>query len=493
MKRVVVVGAGVGGLAAAVELSARPGVEVVVVEAADRVGGKMGVAFHDGVRFDTGPSLFTLPEVLRGVVESRGKVLEEELELFRPAPVFRYLLSREERLDVAARLEETGENVRRSLGAKAAGEFREFMGYSRKIWEAAAPHFVMGQAPTAFSAVKLGLRELKALRDIDSMTTMAAAIDKRVSHRGLRDVFLRYATFNGSDPRCAPATLNCVAWVDMGIGAYGVDGGMHEVALLLERLAREGGVEVRLSEPVRSVRTGGRGMVVETAAGVLEADAVVMNADVRHLIEDLWADAKPHGVKAGGPPSTSGFNLVVRARRRTEEERPGHQVLFCDGDYMQEFEDLFDGEVPPREPTLYLCAKEKAHRSQGWEEEEPLFVMANAPAVREGQKDVNWEAYEKLVMKRLLGAGLIDEDDEVVWRRTPQGLAERFPGSRGSLYGAASNSRLSAFSRPPNRAPKVKGLYLASGSAHPGGGVPLCMQSGRQAARELVGDLLGGD
>lgn len=494
-RRVAVVGAGVGGLATAVELSARSGVEVTVFEAADVVGGKMGFFVHDGVRFDTGPSLFTLPEVLRSVLKSRGLQLEEELNLFEPTPIFRYRFDDGRVFDVGSTLEETEANLRGALGEESVKEFREFLKYSRMIWEAAAPHFVMGPAPTVISALKLGLTELRAFMNIDSMSTMEQGICRRVSQGPLRDVFLRYATFNGSDPRRAPATLNCIAWVDIGEGAHGVEGGMYEVASLLERVARDGGVEFRLGEAVEGVKRGaGEGtMEIVTARGATCFDAVVINADARHLIEDLWEDSAPHGITVDPDPSTSGFNLVIRARRRPEAARPGHQVLFPRRDYMEEFVDLFDKKIPPAEPTLYLCAKEKAHRSQGWEDHEPLFVMANAPAEQEGNPAVSWEAYEERVLHGLRAQGAIDEDDEVVWRRTPFGLAERFPGSLGSLYGAASNSKFAAFKRPPNRAPKVRGLYLATGSAHPGGGVPLCLQSGRQAAREILDDFGIGD
>ncbi len=488
-KRVVIVGAGMGGLSAAVALSGRPQLEVTLLEAAPQSGGKVGFHEYDGVRFDTGPSLLTLPGVLTSLMEEKGRRLQEELTLFRPEPVFRYDFPGGEGFDVGSSPEDTEANIRRELGEKAASEFDEFLGYTKKIWEAASPHFVMGGAPTALTAVKLGLTAMKAFRNIDSMSTMVQAIDRRITDRRLRSVFLRYATFNGSDPRRAPATLNCISWVDLGIGGWGVEGGMYEIAKGLQRVAQEGGVECCFHRAITSIERRDNGYRVSWGDGAMDADAVVVNADVRHFIEDLWQEKSDHGVSVDEPLSTSGFNAVIRARRRPAEERAAHAVVFPERDYMEEFVDLFDRRIPPSKPAIYLCAKEKAHRASGWADHEPLFVMANAPAIDETGSSTNWVDFEEKVMLRLREKGHIDDDDQVIWRRTPQGLADAFPGSRGSLYGSASNSRFAAFKRPPNRAPGVPGLYLASGSAHPGGGVPLCIQSGRQAAAELLKDL----
>jgi len=186
----------------------------------------------------------------------------------------------------------------------------------------------------------------------------------------------------------------------------------------------------------------------------------------------------------------SGWVGIVRARRRTgTEARVAHTVLFP-GAYLEEFADIFDRDRPPAEPTVYLCAQEACHGRAGWAEEEPVFVMANAPAepVDAPRAAATWDRLRDTSLARVRAAGLCGEADALAWERTPAGLAAEFPGSRGSIYGAASNSPWAAFRRPPNRVPGVRGLYLASGSAHPGGGVPLCVLSGAAAARAILRD-----
>ncbi len=475
-----------GGLSAAVELSARPGWEVTVLEAASSPGGKIGVADHDGVSFDTGPSLLTLPDVLEELLASRGRRLESLVTLTRPDPSMRYRFAGGEQLEVKRELEGTRHEVEQSLGKKARRDFDAFLGYARKIWEAAAPHFVFGPAPTALTAVKLGVKAMRDFIAIDAKNTMMSALDSRVEDRRIRDLFLRYATFNGSDPRHAPATLHCIGWVDLGIGGWGVKGGMTKLATALERVAREGGVDVKYDSPVRSIRKSDGTFEVQWEGGSRRVDAVIVNACAQQLVERLWQGDNGLGLRTDGIPSTSAFTAVIRARRRAD--RPAHALAFPDRDYMEEFVDLFDRGEPPKEPAIYLCAREKAHGAEGWADDETLFVMTNTPALSELTTSVDWEQFEARVLTRLRRLGWIDEGDRVVWRRTPQQLAARFPCSQGSLYGSASNSRLAAFRRPPNRAPGVSGLYLAGGSAHPGGGVPLCVQSGRQAASELLAD-----
>ncbi len=172
--------------------------------------------------------------------------------------------------------------------------------------------------------------------------------------------------------------------------------------------------------------------------------------------------------------------------------------MFFPRDYHREFADIFEADRPPEEPTLYLCAQSRAHARAGWPGDdaspagyEPIFVMANAPAEPpQGARDpAVWDALKARVEARLGRGGLADESDEFIWVRTPTDLARTFPGTRGAIYGGSSNGRASAFQRPPNRVSRLPGLYLASGGAHPGGGMPLCVQSGRAAAAALRSDL----
>lgn len=479
---VVIIGAGIGGLSAAIVAGAA-GLRVLVVDRLTTPGGKCNIAVHEGVEFDTGPSVITLTAELDAVFRAAGTTLGEQVTVFEPAPAFRYHWPDSTVLDIFARWSESLASIRDTLGESAADDARRYASYAERIWNAAAPHFVRGPAPTPLTMAGLALRHPGAVLAIDPFSRMQGGIERRVKSPHLRDLFSRYATYNGSDVRTAPATLNCIAHVELGLGGFGVQGGMYELVRAMVRVATQAGVAFALGTGVsRIVTQQGRVVGVTLENGTtISAGSVVSNVDGAHLQRLLGKS-----IRRKGTPSMSGYNLLVRARRR--HDRPAHAVLFA-ANYGNEFRDIFDRSRPPEEPTVYLCAQEKAHRRSGWTDHEPLFVMANTPARDPSEwSATTWQELKATVWRRLLEAGLMDADDTVVWERNAVGLAEQFPDSLGSIYGAASNDPMAAFRRLPNQDSRVRGLFHAGGSAHPGGGVPLCAMSGRAAAEQLIAE-----
>jgi 1-hydroxycarotenoid 3,4-desaturase len=492
---VVVVGGGLGGLAAAIRLGAA-GRAVRLLEAGPRLGGKAGIAEIDCVEVDTGPSVLTMVDALDRTLALAGVRRDEVLGLRAPVPAFRYRYPGGPVLDVFPDPADTLDSVGRTLGVGPRAELAAFLDYARRIWDAAAPRFVYGPAPTVTNVLRMGLGALLDLPRIDPLSTMAGAIRRRVRSPELRALLLRYATYNGSDPRRAPATLNCIAHVELALGGFGVEGGVYAMVRALAAAAARVGVAVETGRPVRRlVLEAGRVAGVEVADGaVIPAAAVVLNADAALLTagDDGLLPAGTRGALSPPKvPSTSGWTAILRARRRAgADARVAHEVLFP-ARYEAEFEDLFDRRRAPAEPTLYLCAQEANHGRRGWADDEPVFVMVNAPAEPAAGPPTpaaTWEALADTVAARLRAHGLADPGDTFVWQRSPAGLAAAFPGSRGALYGAASNDPGAAFRRPPNSIPAVPGLHLASGSAHPGGGMPMALLSGLRAAGELLGD-----
>ncbi len=482
---VIVVGGGIGGLCAAILIAAQ-NIPVRLLEGSRSLGGKAGTDFHEGVEFDTGPSVLTLPEVFDDVFSAARLSRADAITLTSPRPGFRYLYADGVSLDVFHGLEETLHSVEQTLGKSEALQLESYLDYARQIWEAAAPHFVMKEAPDMTRLLFGGLGAWGAITKIDPLNTLLGAIKKRVDSPHLRQLLMRYATYNGSDVRTAPATLGCISHVELALGGYGVQGGMSKLVLALKDAAYRVGVEIELNARVEEIQMRRKRVCGVKLQGGREIAAahVVANADVAHLVDHLLA--APGKLKEATTRSMSAYCSVYQAERRPpERKRVAHTVVFPDN-YESEFRDIFDEQRIPRDPTIYLCAQEACHGRSGWTHHEPVFAMVNTPPCDDGFSGQVPDSLAPLIKRRLVQSGLLTDADAQIWQRTPRDLAERFPGSRGSLYGAASNSAAAAFNRPPNELKDLPGLYLASGSAHPGGGVPMVAQSGKQAARAVI-------
>lgn len=476
MSEVVVIGAGVGGLSAAIACAAR-GHRVRLVEAAPGPGGKAGRVRVEGATLDTGPSVLTLPEIFDAVLALAG---EPPLEVTRPARFARYRFADGAALETGRSPEELVASTRGALGARAAAELERFLEGARSAWEVAAPRFVLAEAPTLRSLLCARPWELRAIRPFSSLWDW---ISRDVRDERLRALLARFATYAGSDARRAPAVLGSIAWVELGLGGFGVRGGIHRLVDRLAAAALRLGVELRYGAPVAGVEVA-RGQVrgVALRGGErLDAEAVICNAEARLLFEALL----PAGLRraVAGEPSYSGDCLLLRAPRA---ERPAHDVLLP-ARYLDELEALARGQAPA-DPTVTVCAPRVAHEAPSWEGADALFCMVNAPAEGEG-RDRTRAGFAAAVRARLATAGIAPADAPAIWQRDAGELSRRFPGSAGSLYGSASHSWRAAFLRPPNRVASVRGLYLASGSAHPGAGLPLVASSGLRAAEALDRDL----
>lgn len=493
MARVVVVGAGLGGLAAAARLAAA-GHAVTVLERSSGIGGKLGRYARDGHVFDTGPSLVTLPQVLDDLFAATGARLEDELDLVRLDPAVAYRFGDGTRLTVPGHPAEIPGALDAALGAGAGAQWTTLMERAAAMWRISEQPFLRSPLDGARTLARLARRPAD-VATVAPWQTLRQLGRRHLEHPHLRTLLDRYATYSGSDPRRAPAVLATVPYAEQRFGSWYVRGGLHRLAEAVADRAVAHGAVVRTDCAVRSVVVeGGRAAGVTLDGGEpVPADVVVSGVDATALYAHLLpADRRTLGVRRDlrrTTPSLSGFVLLLALHGRT----PGlahHTVLFPE-DYDAEFDAVFGAAPRPvAEPTVYVSAPDDPALRPD-EDSESWFVLVNAPR-QDPASGMDWEdagladRYADTLLDVLARRGL-DVRSRVRWRevRTPADL-ERDTGSPGgSIYGTSSNGARAAFLRPGNVSP-VPGLFLVGGSAHPGGGLPLVTLSAEIVAR-LVG------
>jgi phytoene desaturase len=483
---VIVIGGGLGGLAAAIRL-ARMGYRPTLVEKNERLGGKMDCWESRGFRFDTGPTLLTMPFVLDDLLRTTGRRLEDHLELVPLDPLCRYVFPDGTRLDASSDPTTMAGRIAR-LHAGDAEAYPHFLEHARSIYKAAAEPFLFSGFGSLRPAALLSrLRHLPALLKLDAFRTLDAAVRSSFQDPRLHQLFNRFATYTGSSPYLAPATLAVIPYIELVTGGWYVRGGMYRVAELLESVARHEGVSIRLGQSVAriEVRTN-RATGVHTAGGeFLEADAVVCNADALYATSQLFGDAPPRQVSRYRERglSTAGFVLLLGLRRQFPEL--AHHNIFFSRDYREEFASIVERGVPYEDPTVYVSNSSYSDRHHAPAGCSNLFVLVNVPPLNaDGRWGGEVPGYRATVLRTLAGHGLnISESDIVVERAvTPKEFALRYNAFRGSIYGPSSNSKMAAFLRPPNRARGIRNLFFVGGSSHPGGGVPLVLLSGKIVA-----------
>lgn len=490
---IVVIGAGMGGLAAATRL-AKAGYKVRIFEASSQPGGKCRTINIDGYSFDTGPSLLTLPAVYRDLFLKSGKHLGQELKVTPVEPAFDYYFPDGTRLTLPSSSRAgTAAAIEKSFGLKAAAEWEKLMKRAEKMWAVSREPFVESELGSLASLISRP-RIFADLFTIAPWRSLRSLVNKKINDPRLRTLIDRYATYTGSDPRKAPAVLLTIPYVEMVFGAWHVGGGIGKLGEALAERAKDCGAQIEYNCAVSSILTSnGKVTGIKLTDGrVIESQTVISNADSEltygTLLGDLPIARREKRKILQSEASLSGFYLTIGLKGK--RSNLNHHTISFPENYDAEFNSVFKDFQPVADPTLYICspADEQMVPNQDLANHESLFVLVNAPRHSKNGNGFDWSTpgvakkYAEHLVDLLVSKGFIERERiEVFEYGSPLEIENNHLAPGGSIYGRSSNGARAAFKRAKNRSP-IDGLYLVGGSAHPGGGLPLVGLSGEIVA-----------
>lgn len=495
-ENVVVVGAGAGGLAAAISAAAS-GFEVTVVERGHAPGGKMRQVNVGGRHIDAGPTVLTMRWVFERLFAMAGADLDGRIGLRPSRLLARHGWRDGARLDLFASVEESARAIADFSNRENAEGYRRFAAQSAAMFATLKPTYIDAQRTGALGLMaRIGFSKLGEQLALKPLSSMWSALGDCFSDPRLRQLFGRYATYCGASPFLAPATLMLVAHVEQD-GVWLCDGGMHGMARTMEELARELGVSFRYDADVDAIEAGRGGVTGLTlkSGERLAAGSIIFNGDISAL---AGLTGKPAGERANAgvkptPRAARSLSAVTFAvNARTSGFPLTHHSVFFSDDSFSEFDRLTHERTMPKVPTTYVCAQDRDDGGLLPDDSSPerMLLILNAPADGDTKTFTTKETGQCLdqALTHLSACGLtIDRAGMEFTATTPDRFHQLFPGTGGALYGRAAHGFAATFRRPGSRT-LIPGLYLAGGSTHPGPGVPMATLSGMLAAESLAED-----
>ncbi len=485
-KNVVIIGAGIGGLSAALRLAAR-GLSVEVVDMADGPGGKMRTRESVAGPVDIGPTVMTMRHVFEELFAEAGETLDDHVTLHPDTVLARHWWRDGSTLDLHADPELSATAVRKFAGEKAEGEFRRFSKKAQRLFETFDAPVMQEPTPRLGALTSHVLGSPSLIPSMAPGLTLAQLLHLSFSDPRLRQLFGRYATYVGGSPFFSPAILSLI-WHSEARGVWAIDGGMNRLATAVHRLAKERGARFRFGAKAQHIEMqGGRCAAVRLADGTrLLADIVLFNGDPKALYDGHLGEAAVDAVpkQAVSPRSLSAFVWGFAAQPHGVE-LAHHNVFFC-ADPKVEFGDIAKGRMP-RDATLYICAQDRGGAARPAGPERFEIIMNGPPghlATDEERQLCRTRTFATLE-KMGLTFSPIPDDTHLT---TPADFDQAFPASDGSLYGRSPHGMMATFHRPGART-AMPGLYLCGGGTHPGAGIPMACLSGKHAAAAIMSDL----
>lgn len=483
-KRIAVIGAGLGGLSAAIRL-ANAGFDVDVFEQNDDAGGKAGSLVFNGFRFDTGPSLLTMPNVLKELFGESGENLQDHIHLKKLDVICKYFYPDGAVISAFSDINQFGKEIERSTHDKHKS-LKNYFNYCKTIYDLTAELFLYKSPQQASTYLSMkAVSTLFQIKSIDPFRTVHQANSLFFRDNKIIQLFDRYATYNGSNPYLAPATLNIIPHVEYSMGSFIPQDGIYSISIALRQLAENKGVNFYFNSEVERIeikRKSVKGIVLGGKS--YSYNVVLSNNDVLTTYKNLIdVDSKKVIDKLSKHNLSTSALVFYWGVKGKHEQLEIHNILFSE-DYKNEFDDLFSNKVIHRDPTIYIYISSKYKPSDAPKDCENWFVMINTPPNINQNWDEEVKRFRKIIIEKIKKNLSVAIEEKIVVEKilTPLDLENRTGSYQGSIYGISSNDRFAAFLRHPNFSKDISGLYFCGGSVHPGGGIPLVILSGKIAS-----------
>lgn len=484
-KQAVVIGAGIGGVAAGIRLGLK-GYEVDILEQNSFPGGKLSELKSEGYRFDAGPSLFTLPELVDELFVLAGRDPRNYINYNKLDVICKYFFDGGTIINAYQDVSRFARELDNKTDVGEEDVFR-FLRHSKLLYDLTSEVFIFSSFHKRKTFFSTHFRKAVAqFYKLKAFTTMHKDITRYFNDERVVQLFDRYATYNGSNPYTAPGTLNVIPHLEHNIGAFFPENGMYSIMKSLTQLAKDVGVRFHFRTQATSIQTNkGKIAAVKTNQEIFASDVVVSDIDIVRLYELLDG----YNIKKrylSEEKSTSAL-IFYWGINRTFDELELHNILFSKN-YAAEFHHLFKSKTVYLDPTVYIFISSKKVSRDAPVNAENWFVMINVPE-NVGQ---NWDGIvnemRTKIQKKINKMLNIKIQEHIVNEKVmdPRTIESRTSSFHGSLYGSSSNNRLAAFTRHPNFSSRIKGLYFVGGSVHPGGGIPLCLASAKIVDRLLT-------
>lgn len=490
-KKIGIVGAGLGGLSASIRL-ANFGFDVDVYEQDSVPGGKASQFIRDGFRFDKGPSLLTMPFVLQELFRDSGEEINNYLTLNQLETICKYFYPDGSVINAYSDMDRFGDEIELNTTDKKES-LKKYLSYCKSIYDLTSDLFLYN-SPAELSTFlnKKAFSTLLQINKIDPFRTMHEANSEFFSDSKLVQLFDRYATYNGSNPYKAPATLNIIQHVEYNLGSFIPAGGIYSITNALFNLAQKKGVKFNFNSKVDEIVIEGKKAIGLTINGQFERyDAALSNVDVNTTFQKLIKNIKTReSIRYSKlPPSFSGL-VFYWGINGTFPQLETHNIFFSKN-YRQEFEYLFLNKTIPDDPTIYIYISSKLNKQDAPDDCENWFVMVNAPYIQNQDWDAEIKTARYRIIEKLNKFFQLDISKNILFEEslTPIDIQNNTGSYLGSIYGIASNDKFSAFKRQSNKSKTIKNLYFCGGSAHPGGGIPLVILSGKISSELIKKDL----